>query len=128
MLRTMTFLVVLTAHGAVAAPPPPNSEDYKIMQPYAAWVVGQHDILGRWCCDIGDGRPVEAHIQGDHWMVHVTPEKFPAQTVPGPDSPSGDRWMAVPENKVTRGANPTGAPILWMYQGRIQCFAPPDGV
>jgi hypothetical protein len=105
--------------SAGAAPPPPDSEDWKIMHPYAEWVTTQHDSFGRWCCDIGDGRPVEARIADDHWEVHVTPAHFPGEP---------DRWIAVPDDKITRNANPTGTPILWLFQSRVQCFAPPDGV
>jgi len=111
---TLAAVLLLTA-----APPPAGSDDYKIMHPYAEWITTQHDTLGRWCCDIGDGRPVEAKIVDDHWEVHVTPQHFPGEA---------DRWMAVPDEKITRNANPTGMPILWLYQSRVQCFAPPDGV
>jgi hypothetical protein len=107
------------AAPAGASPPPKDSEDWKIMAPYKEWVTSQHDTLGRWCCDIGDGRPVEARIDDDHWVVHVTPAHFPGEA---------ERWMTVPDEKITRNANPTGTPILWLYQGRVQCFAPPDGV
>jgi hypothetical protein len=111
------------------------------MHPYAEWMTAQHDTAGRWCCDIGDGRPVEAKIVGDHWEAHVTPKHFPdlAQTCaapqvgPGSDAPCKSLgpqgvWMQVPDEKVTHNVNPTGMPILWLYQGRVQCFAPPDGV
>jgi hypothetical protein len=53
------------------------------------------------------------------WWVHVTKEHFPDEV---------ERWLVVPEEKITHNANPTGVPILWMWQGRVQCFAPPDGV
>jgi hypothetical protein len=114
-----TALVLALSPAANAAPPPEGSEDYKIMHPYKEWVTSQHDLLGRWCCDIGDGRPVDARITGDHWEVHITKEHFPDEE---------DRWLAVPDEKITHGLNPMGTPILWMYQGRVQCFAPPDGV
>lgn len=119
-VAALAGLAALLAAGlpAHAAPPPVGSDDWNIMAPYKEWVTSQHDGLGRWCCDIGDGRPVEARIDGDHWEVHVTKTHFP-------DEP--DRWLAVPDEKVTRNANPTGTPILWLYQGRVQCFAPPDG-
>jgi len=111
-------IMMSPAAPARAAPPPVGSDDWNIMIPYKEWVTSQHDTLGRWCCDIGDGRPVEARIADDHWEVHVTPKHFP-------DEP--DHWMVVPDEKITRNANPTGTPILWLYQGRVQCFAPPDG-
>jgi hypothetical protein len=106
---------------ADAAPPPVGSDDWNIMAPYRKWVTSQHDTSGAWCCDIGDGRPVEARIaaDGDHWEAHVTKQHFP-------DEP--EAWLPVPDEKIIRDANPTGTPILWLYQGRVQCFAPPDGV
>jgi hypothetical protein len=123
MLFALATVAVLGAATwpapARAAPPPVGSDDWNVMMPYKEWVTSQHDSLGRWCCDIGDGRPVEARIADDHWEVHVTPKHFPDEV---------DHWMAVPDEKITRNANPTGTPILWMYQGRVQCFAPPDGV
>ena len=118
LLLILALLVAMTV-AARAAPPPKDSEDWKVMHPYAEWVTSQHDTLGRWCCDIGDGRPVDARIVDDHWEVHVTPAHFPGE---------GDRWLAVPDEKITRNANPMGVPILWLYQGRVQCFCPPDGV
>ena len=123
VIRVATLLagfgaVVTTALPAQAAPPPVGSDDWNVMAPFKEWVTSQHDGLGRWCCDISDGRPVDARIDGDHWVVHVTPKHFPGEK---------DRWMTVPDEKVTRNANPTGEPILWLYQGRVQCFAPPDG-
>ena len=111
----MAFLLPVTAH---AAPPPEGSEDWQLLMPYKEWVISQHDTLGRWCCDIGDGRPVEARISDDHWEVHVTPKHFP-------DEP--DRWLVVPDEQIIRNANPTGTPILWLYNSKVQCFAPPDG-
>jgi hypothetical protein len=125
--KTALRPVILFAAGAAllalavpahAAPPPMGSDDWSIMAPYKEWVTSQHDTQGRWCCDISDGRPVEARITDDHWEVHVTPKHWPGET---------DRWVAVPEDKLTRNANPTGTPILWLFQGRVQCFAPPDG-
>jgi hypothetical protein len=119
MDRIILVLALLAvAAPAHSAPPPVGSDDWKIIEPYKEWVTSQHDGLGRWCCDISDGRPVDARIEGDHWVVHVTPNHWP-------DEP--DRWMAIPDEKITRNANPTGTPILWLYQGRVQCFAPPDG-
>ena len=137
LLWLLVILLVISA--ARADPPPIGSDDWKIMMPYRAWVEQQHDTLGRWCCDIGDGRPVEArivdkdanaltnsppapeldHVVGTHWEAHITPAHFPGET---------DRWVVIPPWKIVSGANPTGMPLLWMYRGRVQCFAPPAGV
>ena len=86
----------------------------------------------------GDGRPVDAQIFencnlppgdvpdkcpaqmpiGAHWWAHVTREHWPDER---------DRWIMIPDDKITRSINPIGVPILWLYQSRVQCFAPPDG-
>lgn len=128
----MLVAIVFLSGCASAAPPPEGSDDWNIMHPYKDWVTSQHDGLGRWCCDIGDGRPVEARIEGDHWIVHIVPKQWndDNSTRPGPAVNSGlsDKWLPVPDEKITRNSNPTGNPILWLYQGRVQCFAPPDGV
>ncbi len=88
---------ILLAGTAQAAPPPVGSDDWQIMHPYAEWVTSQHDRRGYWCCDIGDGRPVEARIVDDHWEVHITKVHFP-------DEP--EHWLAVPDGKITAGGNP----------------------
>ena len=120
-MRSLVLACVAAAWAgtAQAAPPPVDSEDWQIMHPFAEWVTSQHDRRGYWCCDIGDGRPVDARIEGDHWTVHVTPAHFPNEP---------DHWLTVPDEKITRGGNPTGSPILWLLHGNVQCFAPPDGV
>ena len=137
MIR-IAVVLVFAPMVAFAAPPPEGSEDAKIMGPYKEWATSQHDLAGRWCCDIGDGRPVDAEIFencnlppgdvpdkcpaqmpiGAHWWAHVTREHWPDER---------DRWMMIPDDKITRSINPIGVPILWLYQSRVQCFAPPDG-
>jgi hypothetical protein len=96
------------------------------MAPYRDWIITRGDRHGVSCCDIGDGRPVDADMvtmldnnQSKHtyWRAHVTPAHFPGQP---------DHWVIVPDEKIVPGANPTGNPILWLYNGLVQCFAPPD--
>ncbi len=119
-------VVLLAAPAAIAAPPAPDSDDARIMAPFKQWVTTRDDRHGIPCCDIGDGRPVEAdmattvdrdHVRRTHWRAHVTPDHFPDQP---------DHWVVVPDEKIVPGANPTGTPILWLYNGLVQCFAPPD--
>jgi hypothetical protein len=116
------------APSAAASPPAPGSEDSQIMAPYQAWISTRSDRHNNACCDIGDGRPVEADmvtvtdeddVRRTHWRAHVTPKHFPDQP---------DHWVVVPEDKIVPGANPTGSPILWLYKGLVQCFAPPAGL
>ena len=111
--------VIALSAPVQAAPPPVGSDDWNVMEPYAQWVRAQHDQRGYWCCDISDGRPVDARINGDHWEVHVTPAHFPGEP---------DHWLPVPQSKLIRAGNPTGTPIVWLLHGVVQCFAPPDGV
>ncbi len=140
-MRLVILAGVLIAGPAIAAPPPVGSDDWNIMAPYAKWVTTQHDSIGRWCCDIGDGRPVDARIHDDHWEAHITRDHFP-------DEP--ERWVVVPDSKINKEGNPTGSAIIWvlpdldctatgpMYSpssckpsgrpGVVQCFAPPSGV
>lgn len=118
-IGTAILALAVLAGPARAAPPPVGSDDWNVMHPYADWVTTQHDEAGRWCCNIADGRPVDAETRGNAWWAHITPEHFPGER---------DRWAEVPDNKVLHQANPTGSPILWLYQGRVQCFAPPAGV
>ena len=122
-LNVISVVVGLTLNvltiPALAAPPPEGSEDWKVMIPYKEWITSQRDADGHWCCDIGDGRPVDARIDGDHYEVHITGEHFPGED---------DHWLEVPKEKITRGVNPTGSPIVWLWMGHVQCFAPPDGV
>jgi hypothetical protein len=119
MSKETIIALMLFATPALASPPPVGSEDWNVMIPYKEWVTSQHDTLGRWCCNIGDGRPVDAKIVDDHWEVHVTPVHFPGEP---------DHWLPVPDERVIRQGNPTGSPILWLLHGAVQCFAPPDGV
>lgn len=129
---TSALVLALAIGDARAASPPAGSDDAAIMGPYADWVTRQTDDMGRNCCDISDGRPVEARIDGDHWAVHIVPQQWSEAntTRPGPSVNNGmlDHWLTVPNDKIKHGANPTGHPILWLYQGRVQCFAPPDVV
>ena len=127
ILRCSLLAAALLGVGpSVAAPPAPESEDAHIMAPYKTWITTRGDQRGIKCCDIGDGRPVDADmativdsnlVRHTQWRAHVTPAHFPGQS---------DHWVMVPDEKIVPGTNPTGSPILWLYNGLVQCFAPPD--
>jgi hypothetical protein len=123
---TVLAAMLLGGGTTVAAPPAPDSEDAQIMAPYKKWIMTRGDQNGITCCEIGDGRPVDADIitipdnnllKHTYWRAHVTPAHFPGQP---------DHWVVVPDEKVVPGANPIGTPILWLHNGLVQCFAPPD--
>lgn len=116
--------ITLYATTAQAAPPPVGSDDWNIMAPYKEWVTTQHDRLGRWCCSIADGRIAEARINGNgHWEARI----LHPETVAPEDGPVPPGYVEVPDERVLRVPNPTGFPILWIYKGQAQCFAPPTG-
>jgi hypothetical protein len=124
----MILAAVVLVRAANASPPAPGTEDGQIMMPFQDWITTRKDQDSNACCDIGDGRPVEADIatmidedgvKRSHWRAHVTPKHFPDQP---------DHWVVVPDEKIVPGANPTGSPILWLYKGLVQCFAPPPGL
>lgn len=113
---------VLVALPAFAAPPPEGSEDWQIMHSFRDWVTSQHADNGYYCCDLSDGRPVDARInkEGD-WEAHVTDKHYPG---------ASDHWVVVPRERILHRRNPVGVPILWYSIGtdHVFCFAPPDGV
>jgi hypothetical protein len=148
-LRHLWIIIcVLGAAPAQAAPPPVGSEDWELMHPFVDWVTSQHDQKGFWCCDIGDGRPTEAcvsdrepklnannewdcpHGDGgdDAWWVHIDPVHWQGDPSEQFGVINVVHWARVPADKVTKGGNPTGVPILWLLHGNVQCFAPPGGV
>ena len=65
----------------------PGSEDAAIMDSFIEWLERQHTQAGNWCCNISDGRPVEARMRAEQWEVFATSEKFPG-------TPTG--WKQVP--------------------------------
>lgn len=152
-MKALWVALVLVPGVAWADPPPVGSDDWNVMHPYKEWVESQRDGLGRSCCSTGDGRPVHACIASAaphtevnakgksvdicpqngpdlNWWVHIEPKHWADSGTmrEGPPWPiMTDHWAVVPEEKITRGLNPTGTPILWLYEGRIQCYAEPAG-
>lgn len=114
MHRVLVFFVCLSS-PVLAAPPPEGSEDWEIMHPYADWIQHQNGAQG-WCCDVADGRPVDARMSQNHWQVRLLhPETLP-------NAPAG--WVDVPDNALLHGRNPIGFPIAWFYHGAVRCFIP----
>ena len=144
-MTRLAIVLALLATPALGAPPPPGSEDAKIAVPYSDWIKAQQKPGGGSCCSEADGRPVEARIESDHWIAHVTPEHWPGVR---------DQWVQVPDVAIIPGTNPIGVPFLWLavphlsspddprcpYCGgqdlgvdpgaalTVLCFAPPSGV
>jgi hypothetical protein len=119
--RLLAAALVALPSAAHAAPPPVGSDDWNVMAPYAQWVTTQHAENGNWCCDISDGRPVDARINAEgHWEAHVTSEHWPL---------AHDHWVEVPDVRVLHTANPTGLPIMWysVPADHVYCFAPGSG-
>ena len=104
----LSAVIGLTITYGLAAPPPgadPNSE------------------LGRWfqslrqpgtrasCCSLSDCRLTDYRAGHDGYEALV-----------------GDRWVAVPQDKILRGiTNPTGRAVVCARpEGTILCFVTPD--
>ena len=86
------------------------------------WIESQHDSGGNWCCNVSDGRSVDARVTGDgHWQVHfLHPETLSTAKLP-------PEWADVPDDAVLHSANPTGVPIAWWYSGAVHCFVAASG-
>jgi len=111
-MRTIILAAALAASAAYANPPDPNSDDYKLLAPYADWIRGVHSAAGLLCCSIADGRPTELRVVDGHYEAHITTNHWP-------DAPNA--WLPVPPEAIVRVPNPTGWPIVWWYQHRIRC-------
>lgn len=116
---------VLAAVSALAAPPSPDSPLIPRLAPYRAWIEGQWIHCHNpptdtcWCCNIADGRPVEAEQMPDgHWRAHVTPDLWPGQT---------DHWEDVDPAIHVEHSPFMAQGFLWRspQTGRNYCFAPP---
>ena len=133
-LAIILALTVLFSAAAYAAPPPVGSEDWEIMQDFGDWIRTQSTTDGMWCCDAGDGRPVESRLVNDGWQVRFRAGQFDDHAPVGV-------WIDVPDAKVLRDpatgrpvVNPLGVAIVWWFadddrrHGAIRCFAQPGGV
>lgn len=125
--RCVTNLVVAGSFGlgvALAAPPPPGSEDAALMAGFADWITTQRSAEGLWCCDLSDGRPLfegEWQTTGDRYRVFISRRHWP-------DAPEPGVWLDVSPERVT-AASPLGLPVAWWSAsaGRLWCFAPVGG-
>lgn len=120
-LQRVTNLAVavwLFAGVAQAAPPAEGSEDWNILAPHADWVRRLRLGIAS-CCDLADGRPVDARTRGDRWQVRWRPGQLEG-------APTG--WTDVPPAVLLRVANPTGFPIAFWHAGAVRCFVPPGGI
>lgn len=145
---------LLAPARALANAPPVGSEDYEILAPFAEWIRTQDDAQGHWCCDISDGRIVQARTvrtgQDDaegkpalRWQVlFLHPETLPAYGRP-------EGWQDVEDSALVRDkqgrpvVNPTGIDVAWWLslkemdhhdreamdvprgkRGYVRCFCP----
>jgi hypothetical protein len=114
------FIILTTALFAtpvLARPPPPGSEDAAIMKDYAEWVTGQHAPSGQYCCDLSDGRPLkpdEIRSVNGHYEVLYTKRHWDYGT---------EEWLEVPKEALLPQLSPVGYPIVWIFRGRVYCFA-----
>lgn len=121
IIAIWTVMAVL-AFGCMAwgKAPPVGSEDYDIMAPFAQAIHDLH-VHGLWCCDISDGRPVDARRGGKSasgWQV-----RFHKNNDIGAPP---DKWLDVPPDAFDPKLppNPTGVAIAWWVGDTIRCFWP----
>lgn len=97
------FVFIVAARAEAPPGTDPNS-------PLAKWFKSvEHPRYGR-CCDIGDGRFVQAEKIPGGWRVLLD-----------------NRWENVPPDTVlNEEPNPTGFPVVWLNHGTdtIRCFLP----
>lgn len=101
---------------SLAAPPAPGTEDHKLLAPHSEWIQGLRRG-GMGCCDMSDGRAVEARATVSGWEVRWRPGQLAG-------TPAG--WTKVPEEAILRVPNPVGAPVAFWHLGQILCFVPPS--
>jgi hypothetical protein len=125
-MRYLGLCLVVSAAPTLAAPPP-EGPLLDRLKPHKDWIEGQwrhchnppSDLC--YCCNVADGRPVEAEQQRDgHWRAHVTPEMWPGAPDKGEDMP---REIEVPDSPFMFEG------FLWRSPktGQNYCFAPPAG-
>lgn len=102
-----------------AAPPPPDSEDYELLHPFAEWIGKVRNAKQQLCCNIGDGTVVDVREVLGVKQIHFRAfDRFP-------DAPRG--WVDVPDDAIVVESNQSGMPIAWWYQGRVRCFLDTSG-
>jgi hypothetical protein len=114
------IFLFLSLTAAYADPPPAGSEEAKIMKGYEQWINQQLTPDGQhFCCDISDGRPAKIRWMNGHWQAYITNSRWH-------EWHQEDGWYDIPDDLVTDEDNPTGWPILWVYNNQIRCFRKPS--
>jgi len=111
----LALCLALAALPAYAAPPPVGSEDWAVMGPHSEWIRSLRR-QGVSCCDLSDGRPVDARIQNGRWQVRFRAGQLPTAPL---------HWTDVHDDAVLRIENPIGPAIAFWAGGRVLCFVPP---
>jgi hypothetical protein len=117
---------------ARGAPPPPTSDDYKILAPYAGALrelTYPGSMMG--CCDTGDCRPANYRIanKGGETFYEVFIAKLDAKGSGWEDGTN--KWERVPDNVIIAPDKRKDIPVpvaCWIKQRRIDngfiCFTP----
>lgn len=97
------LLAVAFSMLARAEPPPVDSPQYKLLEPYAPWVTRQtQPSNGMGCCNLADCRAVEARTDGTHYEAYIDKKVF----VGGPD-----QWLTVPDDVILHDNAPDHPPF-----------------
>ena len=124
LAAAVAILVTGLAGDALGRPPPgadPNS-------PEAGWYRAARTPECWGCCDVADGRPVEARLDRASplgWAVLLdgkwTPIPADTRATQCKMHDDGLSWTPTGDYPV----HPAGHAVVWIYLGRIRCFSPP---
>jgi hypothetical protein len=111
--------------GQAFAHPPPGADPNS---PETAWYHAARTPECWGCCDVADGRPVQARPDPSSplgWAVLLngnwTPVPADTRATRCQPDRNGIDWLPAGEYPV----NPAGHAVVWIYNGRIRCFSPP---
>lgn len=74
----------------------------------ATWYRSLKMYSGESCCSEHDCHPVDAKIEGDHWVAKID-----------------DTWRPVPAAAILKRENMDGRAVVCIFRGELRCFVPP---
>ena len=107
-------LLMFACQPAQSNPPPPGTQDYDLLHPFAGWISTVTNKANEKCCDIGDGTVVLQRDGPDGIEIRFLAfDRFPT-------APRG--WVKVPPEAVVYERNMASVSIAWWYGEKVRCF------